>query len=315
MEFRTQVPIKFNDHPIDYDSQIVSLGSCFAVNIAEKFGYYKFRNTVNPFGILFHPLALQKVIEFATTTKVFTEKDIFFHNGRWHCFDAHSDLSDPDKTSALEKLNSARATTKAGITRASHIIITLGTAWAYRRPLTGEVVANCHKVPQKQFMKELLPVDLIIDSLNNIMSFLQRQNPDVQIVFTVSPVRHIKDGFAENQRSKAHLIAAVHDVVARFSNACYFPSYEIMIDELRDYRFYGTDMLHPNQIAVDYIWERFSEHFVSPEACSVMKEVEAIQKALSHRPFNESSAEHQQFAAKTATRISSLQKQHPHLSF
>ncbi len=318
MQFSTQIPIAQSSTPIDYNSQIVSLGSCFAVNIGQKFDYFKFRNTTNPFGILFHPLALEKFIGYALENRVFTQTDIFQHNGVWHCFDAHSDLSHPDKEVVLKKLNTACSLANARLKKATHLIITLGTAWVYRYTATNSLVANCHKVSQKEFNKELLSADAIRHSLENIIAKVTAANPDVHIIFTVSPVRHIKDGFTENQWSKANLISGLHQAMQAEHcklNTAYFPSYEIMMDELRDYRFYAEDMIHPSAIAVDYIWERFTAAYITPEAQETMKLADNIQKGLSHRPFNPDTAQHKQFLAKLDEKIKALQLLHPHISF
>mgnify|MGYP001269699183 CR=1 FL=1 len=318
MQFTTQIPIPKSGNPIDYNSRVVSLGSCFAVNIGQKLDYFKFRNTTNPFGILFHPLALEKFIAFAVNGKTFTEGDIFFHNERWHCFDAHSDLSHPDKDVLLQNLNSAAALANAETKAASHLIITLGTAWVYRHNASGELVANCHKVPQKEFTKELLSVDSIRQSLQNIITLVKDANPEAHIIFTISPVRHIKDGFVQNQWSKANLITALHQILATGNQqpaTGYFPSYEIMMDELRDYRFYAEDMIHPNQVAINYIWERFTDAFMTDEALATMKMADSIQKGLQHRSFNPESLQHRDFLSNLNDKIAALQQQHPHIRF
>lgn len=318
MQFRTQIPVSNNPIPIDYNSSIVSLGSCFAVNIGQKFDYFKFRNTTNPFGILFHPEALEKFIGFAIHKKEFTESDIFYHNERWHSFDAHSDLSNSDKETLLLNLNSASALANTQLKEATHLIITLGTAWVYRNTASGDLVANCHKVPQKQFTKELLTVDAIQQSLQRIINLVQEINPSVQLILTVSPVRHIKDGYVENQWSKANLIAALQETInnkTQVLNTYYFPSYEIMMDELRDYRFYAEDMIHPNQTAIDYIWERFTETSITSQAQETMKLADSIQKGLTHRSFNPDSEQHLAFLSKLNDKIIALQKQHPHIAF
>ena len=294
------------------------MGSCFAVNIGQKFDYFKFRNTTNPFGILFHPEALEKFIGFAVNNKTFTEADIFFHNERWHCFDAHSDLSHPDKKVLLDRLNAASSLANAEIKAASHIIITLGTAWVYRSNETGNLVANCHKVPQKEFTKELHSVGAIKQSLHNILALLEQVNPNLTVIFTVSPVRHIKDGIIENQWSKSNLISALHEVLS--SEICnlksrYFPSYEIMMDELRDYRYYAEDMIHPSQVAINYIWERFTQAWIAPPAQQTMQEVDSIQRGLQHRSFNPESTQHIKFISKLQERINALTASHPDMTF
>ncbi|MFM2369878.1 MAG: hypothetical protein RL619_2191 [Bacteroidota bacterium] len=318
MQFRTQIPISKSNHALDYNSKIMSLGSCFAVNMAEKLDYFKFQNSCNPFGILFHPLAIEKIIDFSVSGRQFKENDIFFHNELWHCFDVHSDLSNSNKEDLLESLNAIIKATKQQLQEASHIIITYGTAWIYRNIESDTIVANCHKVPQKQFNKELLSVDEIQESIVRTIKFIHSLNPNCNIIFTISPVRHLKDGFVENQWSKAHLISAIHSVLNTEHcklNTEYFPSYEIMMDELRDYRFYAEDMLHPNQVAIDYIWKRFKESTISEIAFSTMDEVESIQKSLSHKPFNPDSKSHQQFLLKLQNKIEILQKQFYQIQF
>ena len=318
MQFTTKISIPKSDHQIDYNSKILSLGSCFAVNIGDKFDYFKFQNTTNPFGILFHPLAIEKLIDFAVSQKNFTQEDLFFHNERWHCFDAHSDLSNPNKDELLQNLNEILKSTYQQIAESTHIIITYGTSWVYRNIETNKIVANCHKVPQKQFVKELLSVETIKKSIKTILDLIQKINPNVTIILTISPVRHLKDGFVENQLSKAYLISALHQVLQTEHckiNTEYFPSYEIMMDELRDYRFYAEDMIHPSQIAIDYIWERFSETNISIETHPIMVEVSTIQKGLAHRPFNINSESHQQFLSKLQDKIVKLQQQFPQIQF
>jgi hypothetical protein len=318
MQFTTQIPIPAGDHSIDYNSRVVSLGSCFAVNIGQKLNYFKFRNITNPFGILFHPEALEKFIGFAVNKKTFIEADIFYHNERWHCFDAHSDLSYPEKEVLLQRLNTAAASSHEELKSATHIIITLGTAWVYRSIETRNLVANCHKVPQKQFTKELLSTEAIKQSLHTILSLLEQVNPNLNVIFTVSPVRHIKDGFAENQWSKSNLISALHNTLSTVNcqpSTSYFPSYEIMMDELRDYRFYAEDMVHPNQIAINYIWERFTQAWITPDAQKTMEQADSIQKGLQHRSFNPESEQHKAFLLKLQDKIKSLKQQYPHISF
>jgi len=320
MNFRTSIPISKSDFQINYHSKIVSLGSCFAVNMAEKFDYFKFQNAVNPFGILFHPMAIEKFVGFAADQKAFTEKDIFFHNERWHCFDAHSGLSNSDSDQLLQSLNLKVFETAENLSKASHVIITFGTAWTYRNIESDQIVANCHKVPQKQFKKELLSVETIKKSIRNTIGLLAKINPALQIIFTISPVRHLKDGFVENQWSKSNLMSALQEIVHQSQNfgkesIHYFPSYEIMMDELRDYRFYAEDMIHPNQTAVDYIWKRFSETWISEAAIPMMDQVDNIQKSLQHRPFNPHSEKHQLFLSKLNQQILLLQTQFPHLRF
>ncbi|RTY83894.1 GSCFA domain-containing protein [Flavobacterium sp. ZB4P23] len=316
MNFRTQVPIPKSKFPIDYTSKIMSLGSCFAVNMAQKLDYFKFQNSCNPFGILFHPIAIEKLVDFAVSGKQLTESDIFFYNERWHCFDVHSDLSSSSKEELLASLNAILIAIKLQLQHVSHIIITYGTSWVYRNIESNCVVANCHKVPQKLFQKELLSVEEIEESIVKTLKLIHVVNPSCTIIFTVSPVRHIKDGFVENQWSKANIISALHGTFDfRLSTINYFPSYEIMMDELRDYRFYTEDMLHPNPVAIDYIWKRFKETTISETAFATMDEVSTIQKSLSHKPFNPKSESHLKFESKVREKITKLESEYSFMKF
>ena len=320
MNFRTKISFQPSTNQIDYQSQVLILGSCFAENMGGKLDYFKYQALQNPFGILFHPVAIKNLISRSIEKEAYTEEDIFFLNERWHCFDAHSDLSDPSKEKLLQKLNSAITKMHQHLTKSSHVLITLGTAWVYRNNKSGEVVSNCHKVPQKEFSKELLPITEIVKSLRNTINLIRSRNEKVQFIFTVSPIRHLKDGFVENQRSKAHLIVAIQQLVSYTSSGGdlgedYFPSYEILMDELRDYRFYEADMVHPNQLAVDYIWEKFKKVWISPKAYPVMHKVDVVQKGLKHRPFNSDSEQHQQFLASLEEKITYLQNEYPFMAF
>lgn len=318
MQFRTQIPISKTNNPIDYNSKVISIGSCFAENMAEKFDYFKFQNTTNPFGIIFNTVSIEKIISRIIKEEFYTEKDVFFFNERWHCFEVHSDLSNSDRQELLETLNKAISETNKQLKDASHIIITYGTSWIYRNLESDQIVANCHKVPQKQFSKELLSVDVSQKSIQNTIDLIQVLNPNINFIFTISPVRHIKDGFAENQLSKSHLFAALHSVLQATiynSQSNYFPSYEIMMDELRDYRFYSEDMLHPNQVAIDYIWHKFSENYIAENSILTMQEISEIQKSLRHRSFNPESEQHLKFLAKLHQKISNIEAKWEHIKF
>ncbi|NHN28028.1 GSCFA domain-containing protein [Flavobacterium jejuense] len=316
MQFTTKIPISKSNNPIDYNSKILSLGSCFTENIGAKFQYYKFQTTTNPFGIIFNVVSIEKLVNRIVNGIQFTEKDVFYHNDLWHCYEVHSELSNPNKEVFLKRLNSIVAFLSHQILESTHVIITLGTSWVYRNIDSGEIVANCHKVPQKQFTKELLLVETIEKSITNIVALVHQINKGVKFIFTVSPVRHIKDGFVENTISKAHLISAIHKIINyQPSTINYFPSYEILLDELRDYRFYAEDMLHPNQVAIDYIWQRFKESVIFEEVFQTMDEIEAIQKALAHRPFNPNSESHKKFLMNLHKKIQLLQDQFPFVQF
>ena len=315
MKLQTKIPLKRKtQNLIDYQSKILLLGSCFSENIGDKLSYFKFQSTQNPFGILFHPKAIENLITNTSNKKVYSSDDLIYQNEIWHSFDAHSSLSSASENELLNKLNVAISLTNKKIKEASHIVITLGTSWVYRYIEIDTIVANCHKIPQKKFLKELLSVSEISESLARSISLIKSINSDAAVIFTISPVRHLKNGFIENTQSKSHLIAAIHTLVNE-QDVSYFPSYEIMMDELRDYRFYAEDMIHPNKTAINYIWRKFIDTWFSEETKSIMKEIDEIQKGLLHRPFHEDSKLHQQFLLKLEQKKSSLQERLPFINF
>lgn len=316
MKFQTSIPLKKQTRNlIDYDANILLLGSCFSENIGNKLNYYKFQHIQNPFGILFHPKAIEQFITNVINGKTFTKEDLIYQNERYHSFNAHSSLSKVDENMILNNLNSQISTTQKFLENTTHLIITLGTAWVYRFIETDKIVANCHKIPQKKFLKELLNIVEIAESLEAIVSLIKSINPNITILFTVSPVRHLKDGFVQNMQSKSHLISAIHEVVNVRKNIHYFPSYEIMVDELRDYRFYAEDMIHPNQTAIQYIWERFTGVWFAENTASTLKEIDIIQKGIAHKPFNTKSEEHKKFLHNLSLKKELIISKHPHISF
>ena len=310
MIFRTELPQRKAPNQIDYNSKLLLIGSCFSENIGNKLAYFKFQNNSNPFGILFHPKAIENLITNSIHLKRYTDDDVFFSNERWHCYEAHSELSDPSKENLLDTLNSAINATSKHINYSSHIVITLGTSWVYREIGSDITVANCHKVPQNKFLKELLTVAEISESLETITVLIKNVNPTVQVIFTVSPVRHLKDGFVENARSKSHLISAIHLIIRPRNHIHYFPSYEIMMDDLRDYRFYKEDMLHPNETAIVYIWEQFKKSWIHDSATIIMGKIDTIQKGLLHKPFNQNSAQHQKFLKSLKIKMALVQEKY-----
>nr|AOE08590.1 conserved hypothetical protein [uncultured bacterium]CCG00516.1 GSCFA family [uncultured Flavobacteriia bacterium] len=315
MKLQTIIPLKQVENQIHIDSQLLLVGSCFVENIGRKLIDFKFKSVVNPFGILFHPEVIARTFEYAVNNKKFTASDVLQVGETYVSFDAHSQLNEAHQNGILENLNSALETLISSCVASSHIIITLGTAWGYDYKLENKIVANCHKIPQREFDKKLASPGQIENALIRIINSIYKLNTDAHIIFTVSPVRHIKDGFIENQRSKAHLITAIHNILDSHANVGYFPSYELMMDELRDYRFYDRDLIHPNDLAVDYIWERFSTSYFSSETQAVLKRIEEIQRGLSHRAFNPESKNHQDFLKNLQNKIDNLQDSFPHIRF
>jgi len=316
MQFSTPVVPGEPLHHINYDSKTLFLGSCFATHVSAKFCYYQFRQWLNPFGILFQPTAIERVIFRALNGSAYSGTDIVSAHGQFACFDAHSQLNAPDVASAIDQLNEANEQLRMALTQATHIVFSLGSAWTYTYTASGKEVSNCHRIPQSQFSKWMLSAPEVAQSLLNIERHVRKVNPEVRLIYTISPVRHLKDGFVENQRSKSSLILGLHEFLAlRPEHNHYFPAYEILLDELRDYRFYGPDMLHPSPIAVDYIWERFSQIHLEPQVVPIMEEAGRIRRALAHRSFSEQSHEHQKFKADLHERILDFKTRVPWADF
>ena len=302
MIFRTTIEPKEIQKPseyIDYQSKTGLIGSCFVENIHKKLSYYKFQNWVNPYGILFNPKAIEKALSDIAQQKVYAEKDLVYENEKWHSLHHHSDFSNVEASTILDKINSSIKKTATNLKETNHLILTLGTAWVYHHIETDQLVANCHKIPQRHFVKRILSSNEIVESLQNSIRLIQKINPEINLILTLSPVRHLNNGMTNNSQSKAHLLTAIHKVVAD-DNASYFPSYEIVMDDLRDYRFYSSDMLHPNQSAIDYIWSIFREVWIAPKAYPVMNQVAQVQKGLLHKAFTPDSNQHKQFLEKLA---------------
>jgi lysophospholipase L1-like esterase len=315
MKLQTRIPLQPELHQIDYDSQILMMGSCFTENIGERMAFYKFQARVNPFGIVFHPLAIEKLLTRAINEDFYTEVDLIFQNEQWYCFEVHSSLSHDQKDYFLSGLNEKLKQLHEYLLTVTHIIFTYGTAWVYRHIETDSIVANCHKLPQKKFLKELLTVEEIAASIENTLTLIKDINPQVKCIHTISPVRHLKDGFIENSISKAHLITGLQEIIAPRKSIYYFPAYEIMMDELRDYRFYNEDMVHPNKTAISIIWEQFKHVWIGSETEELQKEIAGIQVSLLHRPFNTKSAAHQLFLKNLEQKIVLLQLRLPNVKF
>jgi hypothetical protein len=312
LSFRTAIKLNPEKNKIDYQSKIILFGSCFSESIGTKFRYFKFNELTNPYGILFNPIAIENAVRECVLQKEYNQQDLFFHNEQWHSYKHHSDFSNADATVVLKKINNRIQETHEQLKNATHLILTLGTAMAYEHLKSKQIVANCHKVPQKKFQKKMLTIEEIVESLQNIKKKIHVINPSITLVLTVSPVRHLKDGMLENSLSKAHLLSAIHQVTDLQTS--YFPSNEIILDDLRDYRFYEKDMLHPNEVAIDYIWNIFKNTWISSKTEILQKEIEHIQKGLLHKPFNPSSDAHQLFKEKIAIKIKILKDSY-HISF
>lgn len=315
MKLQTKIPIESETPKIDYDSKILLLGSCFVESIGGKLDYVKFQTLQNPFGILFNPIVIERIIERALESDFFTESDIFFKNERWYCFEMHSSVCATNKIDFLSLINNKLNELREYLITASHIVLTFGTSWVYRFLKTKKIVANCFKIPQKEFQKDLLSIEEIKTSYNNIVTQILSRNPDTQIITTISPVRHLKEGLIENNRSKAHLITVLQQLVSKEKKVSYFPSYELMLDELRDYRFYKEDMIHPNDTAIKIIWEFFKKTWISKKTESIQKSIRTIRSGLDHQPFDPTSKQHQLFLQDLKEKMNQVEKEFSHIKF
>lgn len=306
-DFRTEINIPESAFKLGYDSQITAIGSCFTQHIAGWLKTIKFNCLVNPFGILFNPIAIENCIERIANKRILTEEELEYNNELYCSFDFHSSFNRTDKADALHHMNHSILSNHEHLVKSNCIMITLGTAWAYRSVQTKQIVANCHKIPARAFTKELLDTDAILNSLERIYKLLHKEK--VHFIFTISPVRHIKDGFAENQLSKSLLITAIHQFINDKTNCTYFPAYEIMMDDLRDYRFYDSDMIHPNTQAIEYIKKKFTQTFIAAKDRQLIQDVEKVLRDMNHRPFNPNTDAYKKFQETLNIAISKLKEQ------
>lgn len=302
MMFRTELKLKPWSEPLDYSSRIVTLGSCFANNLAQRLARSKFNVVDSPTGILFNPASIARSMHLMTSDCSIAEESLVRLGQRWVSYEAHSSLSGSTAESATEIINSALRIGNQAIAQSDMVIVTLGTAWVYRLRTTGNIVANCHKQPASLFSRELLSVDECVEALERIVALAPRR-----LLFTLSPIRHIGDGLEDNSLSKSTLRVAIDRVCkAHPERVQYFPSYEIMLDDLRDYRFYASDMLHPSDIAVDYIVDKFYDTALSNEAKALKTKIDKIVQAAEHRPFDSNSEEYKQFCRKQLEAIKAI---------
>ena len=320
MDFHLEFSPKQISQKINHQHKLLLMGSCFTENIGDKLVAHKFSVLQNPNGILFNPVSVKQAVENYIANKVIDENDLFYLNESWHSWQHHSRFSGITKEDAINKINISTRTALDYLKETDFIIITFGSAWVYE--LTDKatnkklytVAANNHKAPADWFNRRLLTNDEVIHEIESIVSQLQNFNPHIKIIFTISPVRHLREGFVENNRSKAALINAVHLATETFENVFYFPAYELVIDDLRDYRFYAEDMVHPNYAATNYVWQKFMATCIDEPAQQLMQEINEINAAINHKPFNPSSAAHKDFKLKYRNIIQTMQQKHPYLN-
>lgn len=308
MKLQTKVDIEAPGFGIDYGTRMMMLGSCFAENIGSRLRSYKFNVDVNPCGVIYNPLSVANTLRLLLSGRDVTADKLLFNNGKWVSLQHHGSFSSPGREECLENINAALKTSSDFLTRCDVLFVTFGTSWVYRFKATGEVVSNCHKLDAKAFERHRLTVDEIVRVYDDLIHLLRQRQPLLKIVFTVSPIRHWKDGANGNQLSKAVLLLAIDELVHRHQEIVYFPAYEIVMDELRDYRFYADDMLHVSAVAVDYIWERFRDRYVAaPE--SLMSQIYKVTTVLAHRPSEPADEAYQSLLARTLHTIEDISTQ------
>ncbi|MDR2775976.1 MAG: GSCFA domain-containing protein [Tannerella sp.] len=313
ISYCTYIKIPESPFKITYGDSALFIGSCFACNIGDKMSEYRFNVGINPFGVLYNPLSVSSACRHMLNPKPFTEDDLFFYNGMYHSFAHHGRFSDVSADKCLSGLNEALRRAAVQIRNTSCLIVTFGTAYVYRHK-SGVVAANCHKLPESDFIRERLSVNDITGDWSALLNELRDGNPLLKIIFTVSPIRHRKDGAHLNQISKSTLLLAEQALAEQYpGQVLYFPAYELMMDELRDYRFYAEDMIHPSSQAIHYIWERFCDTCMDRKTLSSMKEVEEINKRLNHRPLTNNDEAYKQFLTQTLLKIKQLRNKKPYI--
>ncbi len=312
MQFRTEIFPPKEAIEIDYNSRIFTIGSCFTEHMGKALSDLKFEVLTNPFGIVYNPISISRQIERIAELQAFHAGDLFYSDGVYRTFEAHSDMADYTIEAGLQKLNSAIAEGNAVLQNLTHAIITFGTSIVYELADTNVIVANNHKQPAGLFRKRYLSLDEITGSLRRIIELLRRFNAAVRIIFTVSPIRHFREGLVANTRSKALLFAALHEV-GELQGVYYFPSFELVTDDLRDYRFYERDLVHPNAAAVEYVWEKFKLWAIDSDCYPLMEDIMKINNAIRHRPFFENTPQHKKFKENMHAFVLQLLERNPSL--
>ncbi|MFI3280923.1 MAG: GSCFA domain-containing protein [Rikenellaceae bacterium] len=303
MKFRTEIEIPQSEVQLDYSSRILSLGSCFATSIGGKLRDAKFTTCINPIGVLFNPLSICSALQRFSERRFVSIDELQHGCDGWFHYDFHSSLSDVDPAVALQKINRAVEQGATALENSDTIVLTFGTSWIYELIASGVAVANCHKEPARSFSRRSMDIEEIV----RVVGELVAKYSNKRFIISVSPIRHIKDGLVENSLSKATLRVAIAQIVEKFANAHYFPAYEILLDDLRDYRFYADDMLHPSSQAIEYIWSKFCHTHISAATKLKMNNILDIVRAAAHRPFNEASSAYQTFCRKQLELIEKFQ--------
>lgn len=315
MEFRTTVKTGENRGWLHHSDKVLLLGSCFSDSIGAKLQGALINAMVNPTGTLYNPLSIAGCVKRLINNEPVAGRDLFMQGGVWNSYDFHSRYSLPDKQATIDRMNQHIEQGHKALKEAQLLTVTLGTAIVYRLKATGDVVANCHKVPQHEFERKMSSIAQMTHVLDEMLTILHEFNPQLRIILTVSPIRHIADGLGTNSLSKAALRVAINEAIANHSDYCdYFPSYEIMLDDLRDYRFYASDMVHPSDVAVEYIWQAFQATYLDDRSALAVARCERVHKRMQHRPMSANRETVERFNADTASVVRNLIKEYPYLA-
>ena len=306
MKFRTEIEITPSGRKLSHANRIVTIGSCFADNVAERMASCGLSVCANPLGEMFNPESVVATLERLAEGRLFAEEELHSRGDLWFAYDSHGSFDGTSKGSVVERLNEAVMRGHRALQDADTVVLTLGTAWVYERE--GRVVANCHKVPASEFLRRRLGVDEVVCSLRGLIEGVLKGK---HIILTVSPVRHLADGLEGNAVSKAVLRLAAERLTEECVGVDYFPAYEIVLDDLRDYRFVASDLVHPSQEAVGYVWEKFVECYLEPTTVELCRRVEELRRAASHRPLHPESGEWERFKNTMLRKAEVLQKELP----
>lgn len=305
-QFRTPVRIPYLRNALSHKDSVLMIGSCFSENMYKKLKENQFSVVSNPAGIVYNPSSIVNTVNRLLCRKKYSQNDLFFHDGLWKCFDHHSAFADHDRDTALEKINRSFDTAVSLISDLDVLELTFGSSFVYQLNETGRIVANCHKQPDSVFMRRLLSVDEIVQMCSDLFEKLIYHRKEIRIILTVSPVRHLRDDAHENCVSKSHLISAVYELEKKFAQVYYFGAYELMMDELRDYRFYDSDMLHPSDVAIDFIWDRFCQSCMDTKTNEFIGKYARIIRARNHRMQSSQKEKIQIFAHSVITELDQI---------
>ncbi len=322
MDFMLKWEAKPNEKSINFDEKVILIGSCFTEHIGNYLNENKFEILQNPNGILFDTLSVCRALQSYLENKKYTFENLFQHQELWQSWQFHSMFSGLHKDAVLQNMNKAIEIANNFLIKSDWLIITLGSSYTYKlkKDIAGEFVidnfvSNCHKAPHQWFEKYLIPIDEQISNLDQTIYRIRKVNPKLKVIFTISPVRHIRDGIVENNRSKARLLETVHHLVQKFNGLYYFPAYEILIDVLRDYRFYDLDLVHPNYMATQFVIQQFIKNFISADTQIFLEKLKPLITAMKHKAFQPNSIAHKKFMIANGQLAANLQKEYPQLNF